>query len=247
MRSCCRSRERRAESEGEEEAAALQVGVRGLQLSSPPSSSSAAAAQEPQRHPPAAGGQAFPRRHQNHRQFSRRHDQQPTQPPPPPGVVLQPYCPQAGRADDAPSAGGDARRHRSFPPAETCAQRPDGAERPAEGSQLSGFLPSGGWRGELQPGLAFSEGPHGGQRPGPVRQISPSDKVRRGVQRSNRLVLRLTSCFLLLFFFSQQETRPPEKTPPTLPAFAALSLLLVFLFHLLCLLLVGLLLFLLRR
>lgn len=180
--SSSRSRGGRTESEGEEEAAALQVGVGGIQLSS--SSSSAAAAQEPQRRPAAAGGQALPRRHQDHRQFPRRHDQQQTQPPPPPGIIRQPCCPQARSADDAPGPDGDARQHRSFPPTETCAHLSDASERQAEGSQLSGFLPSGGWRGELQPGLTFSEGPHRRQRQGPVQQISPSNKVTCSISGS---------------------------------------------------------------
>lgn len=167
----------RTAAEAEEEAAALQVRVWELQLSSSPT---AAAAQDPQRPPEAAGSQAVPRRHQDHRQLPRSHDQQSPQQPPPPGVLHPPCRSQArGAPDDAPLPNGDARRHRRLPPTETRSWLYVGAQREAEGSQLSGFLPSGGRRGELQPDLTLSEGPRGGQGQGPVQQISPSNKVRR--------------------------------------------------------------------
>lgn len=153
----------RIESKGEEEAAALQVGVGGFQLASSSST------QEPQRREATSGDQTLPRRHPDHRQFPRRHDEQQAQPPqqpsppPPPrpaGVFHQRHHSQTGAGDDAARPDGDAWKHRRFPTTEIGPRVSVGAEREAEGAQLSGVLPPGGGRGELQPGLALGQDPH---------------------------------------------------------------------------------------
>ena len=169
-----RSRGRRTASEGQEEAAALQVRVGGVKLSPSPS----AAAQEPRRPAAPPGGQALPRRHQDHWQFPRRHEQQQTQPSPHAGVIVRPHRAQARGGAGTPRADGDVRQHRVVPPAEARAWLAGADEGPAEGSQLHGLHPPGGGRGELQPGIAVDEGLSGGTRPRPVQPVPPSNKVR---------------------------------------------------------------------
>lgn len=155
-------------SEGSEETAALQIGLRRIQHpASPPGT----------RRPAAAGGETLSGRHQDHRQLSRRHDQQQTQPASPPRHGRRCRGPQTGRADGAPGAGGGARRHLRLPPAEDRSRHFGGAQRTATSSQLPGLFPVAGGGRELQPGLAIVESLHGGQKQAPVQQIPACHRV----------------------------------------------------------------------
>lgn len=146
-----RSRGGRSEVEGEEEAATLQVGVGGFQLASE------FAAAETQRSPTAPGGQALPRGHQDHRQLPRSHDQQPPEPPPAAREPRRPRRTQTGSGDHIPGPDRHAREHRSLQTTEKCPQLTISTQGQAEGQQLACLLPSGGRRGELQPGFALCE------------------------------------------------------------------------------------------
>ncbi|XP_061616140.1 collagen alpha-1(III) chain isoform X4 [Phyllopteryx taeniolatus] len=135
--------------------------------------------------PASPGSRALPGGHQDHRQLPRRRDQRPPGPPPP-------------RLPPAAEARPPSRRGRLLP----AESRRRGA---SEGSRLAGFLPAGGGRGELQPGVALGEGLRGAEGPRGIQRVPPA---------------------------AQQASRPPQEAPPSPSALPALAFLLVFLLHL---------------